>query len=443
MASFAQLLYVPLLIALNAFFVAAEYALVALRPSQVEELRRRGAALSAAAMARMKEDLSSAIGAIQVCITLTNLLLGWLGEPAMTRLLRAIFSPLDARVPDDVLRPVSITVSFLVVTLLTVVLSELVPKALTLQHTLAVARLTAPPMRQIMRAIRPLVWIMDVTANATTRLLGLGPVQIEGQVHSAEEIRLITAEAGEAGVLSLRERSIILNALALGRRTAEQIMVPRVRVAYLDLRRSMEQNIAVMSEYLYSRLPLCDGGMDRIVGVIYTKEFLTAYQEEKADSTVLSLIARPAVFVPASVPLDRLLTVFKDKRTHMVFLVDEYGGLEGLVTVTDVVDELLGEMAEGPLEAAAAAPQPGAPRVLRGDLSLHEVAAMLRRDGWGADEDVNTIGGLLTARLGHVPRPGEETVVDGVRLRVVDSTRRHVRKVRVDLVREPPRDPGG
>lgn len=340
-----QLLLLPVLIGMNAFFVAAEYALVAIRTSQIEPLRQRGRTTAARALSQLKGDMASAIGAIQVCITMTNLLLGWIGEPALSQVIQRLIEPLGVVIPPAVMGAVSTALGFIVVTLLTVVLSELLPKALTLQHTVFIGRFTAPPMLWIMRLITPLVWIMNGMANLTTRLLGLGPVEIEGRPLSAEEIGIIAREAGEAGSLTPRERSLILNTLALGRRRADEIMVPRVRVSYLDLHRSMQENLEIIEQRLFTRLPLCDGGMDHVIGVIDTKEFFAAYRNEPAtDSSVLQLITRRAVFVPAGVSLDRLLTLFREHRTHMLFLVDEFGGVDGIVTMTDVIDELVGEM---------------------------------------------------------------------------------------------------
>jgi putative hemolysin len=151
---------------------------------------------------------------------------------------------------------------------------------------------------------------------------------------------LIATEAAQAGVLTQRERSLILNSLSLGKKTAEQIMVPRVRAAYVDIRRSMDENLVVVERNLFSRLPLTNGDMDHVIGVVYTKDFLTAYRSG-GESSLLPLIAEPAVFAPTMVRLDQLLQTFHEHRTRMVFLVDEHGGVEGIVTLTDVFDELL------------------------------------------------------------------------------------------------------
>lgn len=435
------LIFVPLLIALNAFFVAAEYAVVAIRGSGIEALRQKGRRRTADAMEQLKRHVASSIASIQVCITATNLLLGWLGEPAMKGVLLWLLGPLGQRIPSAIFTPVSIALAFFVVTLATVVFSELLPKALTLRYVQLAARLTAVPMLMIRNAVQPLVWLMNTMASLVTRPLGLGRVdQMEEERVSAEELRLLTTEAARDGVLTTRERSLILNTLSLGNRAARRIMVPRVRVSFLDLRWSMDENRRIINQRLYSRLPLCDGGMDHVVGLLHTKEFLTAYNAA-GDTAVLSLIARPPVFAPENTPTDRLLTIFHDRHTQMVILIDEYGGVEGIVTLRDVIDELLGVVdqsltmtaqgLQGDLEDASAGPRRF---TIAGDMPLHELAQHLDCREWCAHESASTVSGLIQDRLGHVPVAGETVEVDGTRLRVIEATLRAVVKVEVTLV---------
>jgi CBS domain containing-hemolysin-like protein len=334
---------VPLLIALNAFFVAAEYAVVALRPAQVEAMRAAGHRRTAEAIESLKSRPAEAIGTIQVCITMTNLLLGWVGEPAMSALLMSAFAPL-AHLSPTVVAAVAVVISFVLVTLLTVVFSELLPKALTLKYATVAGRLTAVPVLGIRRAVQPLVWMMNHTADLVTRPLGLGSVKdLEESRVTADEIRHMATQAATEGALTPTESSIVQAALLMGRRRAKEVVVPRTRVAYLDLHWTMDRNRAVMNEHLYSRLPLCDGGLDHVVGVLHTKEFLTAYNAD-GDVSVLRLIARPPTFAPEQATLDNLLATFHEDKTQMVFLVDEHGGVEGIVTLKDVVDELVGEI---------------------------------------------------------------------------------------------------
>ena len=234
-------------------------------------MRARGKAGAAAASRKLKDDPASAIDGIQVCITMTNLMLGWIGEPAMPALLAKLFAPVQQLAPA-VMTVVSTALSFLVVTLLTVVLSGLLPKALTLRYVEAVAGLTAVPILLVQRGIWPLVWLMNAMANAVTKPLGLGSVaDVEEERDTLHQLALLASQAAEQGVLSQPERSLVLNGLVIGDHTAKQVMVPRVKVAYLDLQRSMEENLRVMNEHLYTRMPLCDGGMDRVVGIVPTK----------------------------------------------------------------------------------------------------------------------------------------------------------------------------
>jgi CBS domain containing-hemolysin-like protein len=337
-----QLAAVPVLIALNGFFVIAEYAVVATKPAQIERMRQRRRAAAASAIARLQSDPASAIGAIQVCITMTNLLLGWIGEPAMSAVLDKFFAPLIELWPR-VFHAASLTLSFLIVTLLTVVFSELLPKAMTLRYVELAAALTAVPILWIRRAIHPLVWLMNATANLVTRPLGLGRVEdFEKQHVTLDELRLLAAQAADEGTLTPSERSLILNAMAVGRRRAREIMVHRTRVLFLDLQRSMEENLRIAEQHLHSRMPLCDGGLDHVIGIVPTMEFLTAYHSQ-ADVSMLHLIAAPAFFAPESMTVDKLLAFFRQRRTQMAFVVDEYGGVEGIVTLQDVVDEIVGE----------------------------------------------------------------------------------------------------
>jgi CBS domain containing-hemolysin-like protein len=330
---------VPLLIALNAFFVVSEYAVVAARPAQIAALRTSGRSRAASAMESLQSNPAAAIGAIQVCITMTNLLLGWIGEPAMSALLQAAFAPV-IRLAPTVVTPISVLLSFIIVTLLTVVFSELLPKAMTLQYVERAASATAVPVLLIRRAVSPLVWVMNKMANAVTKPLGLGSVEdLEQQAITSEELRLMAIQAGESGAVTPRMRALVLNSLSIGRRTARDIMIPRVRVAAVDLRATMTENRDVVERHLFSRMPLCDGGLDRVVGVVRIKEFLEAYYAE-GDTSVLAALAEPPVFLPERVTLDRLIGAFHEHRTQMVFLVDEYGGVEGLVTLRDVIDEL-------------------------------------------------------------------------------------------------------
>jgi CBS domain containing-hemolysin-like protein len=443
------LIFVPILILANAFFVAAEYAVVAIRPVQLESMRQAGQRRAADAMATLKARTADAIATIQVCITATNLLLGWLGEPAMTWLLRRILGGVLEALPDAAVRPTSTVISFLCVTLLTVVFSELVPKALTLRHAETVASLAAVPILMVQNLVKPLVVVMNVMANVVTVPLGFGRVDQPDEARNAtEELRLMATEAAKEGVLTPRERVLILNTLSIGRRPARHLMIPRVEVSYLDLQWTMDENRNVINQRLFSRLPLCNGGLDNMVGIVNTKEFFSAYHAA-GDVSVLQLIAGEAHFAPEIATADQLLQVFHNTGSEMLCLVDEFGGLAGIITLRDVVRDLIGAVdesralvEEGLKGDIASKPSKPGWRLVRGNLALHELARMIDRDQWAHDESAATVGGLMQHRLGRVPKPGEQVEVDGFVLRVVSADARAVRRVEVapvELVQNPRR----
>jgi putative hemolysin len=271
---------------------------------------------------------------------------------------------------------------------------------------------------------------MNATANAVTRPLGLGRVQdFENQAVTLDELRLMADQATADGVVTPRERSLILNSLTIGLRSARQIMVPRMKVAFLDMRMSMDDNYMVTNAYLFNRLPLCDGGLDKVLGIVRTNEFLAAYYA-KGDTSMLPLLAQPPVFVPESASLDRLLEVFHERKTQLVFLVDEYGGVEGLVTLRDVFRELLGEPHPTPPEPPMPPASPDADDfIIPGTTTVHDLAHRLNRPTWSADTTAVTVAGLLVAHFQQIPRPGEAATIEGVRLRVLEADRRAVRRV--------------
>lgn len=435
----------PALIALNAFFVAAEYAVVAVRPVHIESMRSRGRLRSAAAMERLKAEPANAIAAIQVCITATNLALGSLGEPAMTGFLAALLGPASGIVPPAAFRTISVALAFFVVTLLTVVFSELLPKALSLRRVEAAAALTAVPVRAIGRAVRPVVWLMNGMASLVSRPLGLGRVEsMQGEAVSLEELRMLAGAAEEEGVVTPRERAIILNTLALEERPVRRIMVPRVQVVFLDLAKSLDENRAIVEKHLHTRMPLCDGVIDNVVGLVRAKRFLQVCRPG-GDVAVLRGIATPALFAPDLSTTGQILNLFHEQKRESAVLVDEYGGVAGFVTLRDVVDEILGAVDESKALLAEAIrgdlkPPPGALRwTVRGSLPVHEMARLLNVTDWASGYASATVGGLAQERLGDFGRPGDRVAVDGYLLRIVETAGNAI--LRLEISSAVPRPP--
>ncbi|MGC4031367.1 MAG: transporter associated domain-containing protein [Tepidisphaeraceae bacterium] len=266
---------------------------------------------------------------------------------------------------------------------------------------------------------------MNHIANAVTRPLGLGRVdEMDDEPVTVEELRLLAQRATENGTLTRRGQSLVLNSLSLIERTARDVMIHRSRVAYVDLKKSMDENRQVMNAHLYSRLPLCDGGFDRVIGVVYTKEFLTAFAEQ-TDSSVLQLIAKAPVFVPEQVNVDRLVSTFREYNTQLLLVTDEHGSVQGIVTLDDVLDELLEDTqpaATNPLTA-------GKPISVPGDTPARDIRSRYGLPEWADDSTATTLAGVLIAHAGRVPGTGEVIEADGLRFRIEESDPRRIGEV--------------
>src|SRR5262245_37993993 len=334
-----QLSYVLLalaLVAANAFFVATEFAIVRVRETRIEELLARGVK-RAVATREVLQNLNAYLSACQLGITLTSLGLGWVGEPAFAHLFEPLLPGLGAwRALAS--HSAGLAAAFALIPFLHVVLGELVPKTVAIDRAEGVALLVAWPIRWFHRAFFPLIWILNGAANLAIRGLGLTPAPEESRAHSEEELRMILGLSHRSGVLSQAHAELIENALDFVDRSARQIMVPRADIVYLDVNRSWEENLETARAGGHTRYPLCDADLDRVVGVLHIKDLFLS----PAASPDLRALAREPLFVPDGLEVQRLLALFQKQRVHLGIVIDEYGGASGLVTLEDVLEELIG-----------------------------------------------------------------------------------------------------
>ncbi|MGH7338285.1 MAG: hemolysin family protein, partial [Myxococcota bacterium] len=311
-----------LLVALNGFFVAAEFALAKVRPTQLEP-HTRSARGSGRLAAHMIEHLDAYLSATQLGITLASIALGWVGEPAFAWLIE----PLVMRLPDaseTLVHSISLTAAFATVSVLHIVFGELVPKSLAIRLPARTTLVTAYPLYVFYWVAFPLIWLLNKTANGILRLAGLAPASEHELAHTEEELRLLLASSH--GVhLADAKRDLLENIFELSDRVARQVMVPRADVVYLSTERSAPENLAIVKSSGHTRFPLCAGDLDKIVGVVHIKDLFRA-PEIPND---LRAIARPVKFVPATTPLDTLLTRMRAERLHVAAVLDEYGGVAG------------------------------------------------------------------------------------------------------------------
>jgi CBS domain containing-hemolysin-like protein len=372
------------------------------------------------------------LSAAQLGVTLTSLGLGWVGEPAFAHLFAGAFAAFGIESPR-VIQNTSIAVAFALITFLHIVLGELAPKSYAIRFTDRVALITAPPMRAFQVVFAPALWLLHRASKGTLALLGVTAETSGELAHSEEELRMLLAESHRLGALSATKRQLLENVIDYTERTARHVMVPRADIAYVSLARPLEENLAVVTQAAATRFPLCSTDIDHVVGMIHVKD-LFIRREQIRSSDDLATIKREILFVPETRPLDLLQRDFQQRRTHMAIVVDEYGGTSGLVTLEDVIEEIVGEIQdEFDREPPSVVETPDG-LVFDGLTLVDDVAERL---GVKLPEtaDVSTLGGLVTAHIGRMPRPGDRVTIEGHELRVLEVRGRRV--TRVLAAREP------
>ncbi len=335
---FISIIVVLGLVFLNGFFVAAEFAIVKVRSTQIEPLAKAGSRRAQVAE-HIIHHLDSYLSACQLGVTMTSLGLGWVGEPFVAGSLMPVFALVGIQ-ESAVVHTVALALAFSIITYLHIVLGELAPKWLAIQYarttTLAIAR----PLHLFFHIFRPFIWFLNANANMFLRLIGIKPAGEHEMAQTEEELRLMLSK-GKA--ITSTGKSISLRAIGLRDRTVRQVMVPRTNVAVLDTNKTIEQNMAVAIDSQFTRYPLCDRNLDNVVGMVHLKD-LIKLKGEKGPGARLLDIKREMPFVPESMSLERILNSFLAKRVLMAIAVDEYGGTAGLVTLENVLEELVGEI---------------------------------------------------------------------------------------------------
>ncbi len=410
----------------NGFFVAAEFSLVKVRPTQLAELAAAGS--SRARMARrILKRLDSYLSATQLGITLTSLALGWIGEPAFAHLIEPYLSIFGVY-RMGVAHSIAASFAFVAISSLHIVFGELGPKYIAIDRTLNTALWSAHALRGFYVLAFPLIWILNHSAIRVVRLVGINPASGRDMTHSQEELRLILASSEKAGVLSEENREIIEGVFQFSKRTAHQIMVPRTDVAVLSTKKSIAENLEIIRSTRHTRYPLCEGTLDQTVGLIHVKDLLLA--QLRGPGRSLSELKREILFVPENSTVEALLSQFIEVKTHMAVVLDEYGGASGIVSLENITEELFGQIQdEFDRERPEIEPLGNGRYRVRGDYLIEDLADRLKVDvGEPAEE---TIGGYVAARLGREVAPGDRTQLGDLAIEVLDAERFRVRWVLV------------
>jgi CBS domain containing-hemolysin-like protein len=410
------------LVVLNGFFVASEFALVKVRSSQLDALEEEGNK-RAAFVRHITANLDAYLSATQLGITLSSLGLGWFGEPYVAQLLQPLLWRTGVTSPAAV-NGISFAVGFALITYLHIVLGELTPKTLAIRKSLGTSLLVSGPLHLFYTIFRPAIWFLQISARWVLRLVfRVNPVAQHELAHSEEELRVILTESDTQTTVTPLSKELLINALDFRRRVVRDIMTPRGDVIYLDVQDSFETNLQVAFESGHTRFPLVQGHLDNTIGLIHVKDLM---REMKKPSPDLIGAKRDLMPVPELMPLEKLLKAFLAKRAHFAVVVDEYGGAVGIVTLDDVLGELVGEIKDefDQEQAREFVRLNDKEFVVQGQLNLYELQELA--DLQIETSDVSTIGGYVVQLLGHLPRQGEQVRIEDYLVTITQTDGRRI-----------------
>jgi magnesium and cobalt exporter, CNNM family len=422
---FLELLAVAAIILLNAFFVAAEYALVTARKTRIQELVHQGNR-RARAVLKIVADPPRFIAAMQLGVTITSLAIGALGEQVLANALDPILASV-----------IAFTLAFLIITYLHVVIGELVPKGLALGHAERTALAVSGPVQGFFVVMKPLIWVLQRSSEAILRALGLQPPGGEMEVYSEAELRMLLARSTEEGELEQQEQEMLYKVFDFADKEVSAVMVPRPEVVALSVDLPPEEALAAVIESPYTRYPVYRGSMDGVVGVLHVRDLFSALVDRGIAGVQLEQLLRPAHIVPETKDLAALLTEFRRTNQHLAIVVDEYGDLEGIVTLEDLLEEIVGE-----IEDEFDLPDESIERLEDGRMRIHgtfPVDDFNEQFGQSLpSEDYHTIGGFVFGRLGRAPEPGNTVEHDGCRFKVLDVEGSRIERLEVEFAPNEP-----
>jgi CBS domain containing-hemolysin-like protein len=408
------------LVALNGFFVAAEFALVRVRDSRLVQLEQEGSTRAARARTAL-QDLDAYLSVCQVGITVASLALGWVGEPAVSALLRPLLHGVGIE-SERIVELIAVILGFSVITYAHLVFGEQAPKYFSIQRAEGTSMWISGPLRFFMILFRPLVWLVNTSTNFILRPWGIRLGE-EMEAHSEEELRIMISSSVASGELDPQEHDYLNNVFDFGDTVAREVMVPRPDIEALPTTASLEELVERAAFGRYTRYPVYEGDIDHVLGAVHVKDLFRAAKEDGDGFDIRPLI-RDCLVVPETKRIEQILREFQSRKLQMAIVIDEWGSVEGLITIEDVVEELVGEIQdEFDEDEAAIEPLGEKTYAVDGRIPITDV-----NDYFDLDlphEDFDTIGGFVLGSLGRPPEPGDVVPADGVTLRVksVDGPR--------------------
>ena len=425
-----QILLVFLLVFANGFFVASEFSLVGVRRSRIETLARAGDK-RARRLIGLVDNLNAYISATQLGITLASLALGWIGEPVVAHLLEI---PLHGRVSDTVLHTISFTIAFSIITFLHIVLGELAPKTLALERAEKTALAIALPMEIFYKVFRWPIRLLDWAGTRTVRLFGLHPSGDHASIYTDEELRHLVDISRQSGHLKEEEQKLINSVLNFSDAEVREAMIPRTSVDAISITATLEEAKKAFRGLGYSRLPVYRDSRDDVVGILFRRDLEPFLEQSNHDGFDLQQLLHPPQFIPATAPLGTALKHMQSSHTHIAIVVDEHGGMEGIVTLEDLLEEIVGEINDEYDEETRAQimKEPGGTYLLSGMLTVRDANRRLELE-LPEDGGYTTLAGFLMAQAGKLLQVGDVVEYDRKHFVVERLDRRRIRRVRLTL----------
>jgi CBS domain containing-hemolysin-like protein len=415
------------LVFLNGFFVAAEFAIVKVRSSQIS--LQAGTKSKRAAEIIIK-NLDGFLAATQLGITLASLGLGWVGEGVVSKIILNVMNGLGITLSEDVAHSIALPVAFILITILHIVFGELAPKSLAIQYPTSTTLAVSIPLKIFYFIFRPFIILLNGFATLILKLIGIKPVN-ETEIHSEEELRLIIAESVEGGEFEAGERELIQNVFDFDDRIVKQVMVPRIKISGIKLQSTIEEAVHIVLKEGYSRYPVYDKSLDDIVGVIHAKDLMKHHIDK--DNKSLTEIVKKAYITSEHKRIDQLLREFQKMKIQIAVVVSEYGGTIGLVTLEDIIEELVGEIQDEHDHETQIVTKVGSTYRVVATSSIHDINKMLD-EPIPESEEYETLAGLL---LYHNPanmKVGDEFVIEGYLIKVTKMSRHLPELVELKLV---------
>ncbi|MCL4639470.1 MULTISPECIES: hemolysin family protein [Olivibacter] len=428
-----QIFVTLFLVVLNGFFVAAEFAIVKVRLSQIEVKAKSGNSVAKVAK-HITQHLDGYLAATQLGITLASLGLGWVGESVMTEIVNKVFGLFNVELTGQIATNLGHVLAFSIITVLHIVFGELAPKSIAIQRPVGTTMALSLPLRFFYIIFRPFIWILNGFANFILRLLGFGAHMHEAH-HSTEELQYLLDQGKESGALNMIEHELIKNVFDFNERVVKNIMVPRTKIVGIELSSPKEELLQTIISEGYSRIPVYDETIDKIVGIVHAKDILPLMVNNK--EFVLKTIIRKPYFIAENKKINDLMSEFQLKRIQIAIVLDEFGGTAGMVTLEDIVEELVGEIQdeydeEKPIVEKASDTE----YIVEAAASVHDVNEYLPYE-LPESSDYDTLSGLVITVFDKIPDVGERKEFHGYIFTILKKTQQNIEYVKLESL---PRD---